>query len=377
MSAYCIFSHFERDLIDVLVDNERFSHSEATAICDVKTCVDGGHLLFIYGEREKEKPELLYECVLNGCSAAALKAHSRLWDNRIAAMVAMPPLARAFTIATYNLLHPTYAEKYCEREGVDVEGKSNWVLRQPYIAAMLSRIQLDVYLLQEVDEAQMEQLGLDEDYFVHHCTHPNREAGDGVAVLLHKSRFIITEVAIVPFDAKQDEYRGDHYMGAAAVFAVHTETGVRFAFCSVHFYPKKSLNPQVTLEAFLTNRKADYDAVVWGGDCNNVYTNPPGDYQWEDRSTHRATRAVSGKKLDWLFCSNNCSIQRSDVTEVFVKASRDLLPETGHAPSDHFAEAAVVICTVVPPLPQLHMLSGSSSDNKKGDKPETANMKAD
>jgi len=338
MSAYCVYAQCDRDLVDVLVDNERFAHCEVTASCDVKA-VQHGHAVFIYGERER-KPMLLYDAVKNGCTAAATQAHSELYLSRMLVRDSEPPLVRAFTIGTYNLLHPTYAEKYKESEGVGVDGKSNWPVRRGYIAAMLRRVQLDAYLLSEVDASQMQELALDE-YTVHHCTHPNREARDGVAVAVLKRCFAVTETDMVPFDAKEWEYQGQHYMCAAVVFADHIETGVRFAFCSVHFYTKKSVNPQETLLRYLDRRQADFDAVVWGGDCNNVYTSPPGSYQWETES-HRATRHVSGKKLDWIFCSNNCSLARSNLTEILVDASKDLLPETGSAASDHFAEAAVV-----------------------------------
>ena len=55
------------------------------------------------------------------------------------------------TVGTYNLLHPTYAEKYREREGVDARtGKSNWSLRVPALAEILRHGGLDIYLLQEV-----------------------------------------------------------------------------------------------------------------------------------------------------------------------------------------------------------------------------------
>ena len=53
-------------------------------------------------------------------------------------------------VGTYNLLHPTYAEKYDERPGIGADGRSNWAVRAPELARVLIDGELDVYLLQEV-----------------------------------------------------------------------------------------------------------------------------------------------------------------------------------------------------------------------------------
>lgn len=53
-------------------------------------------------------------------------------------------------VATYNLLHPIYATKYAEVEGVhEGSGRSNWQERAPAIAAILHDGNLDVYLLRK------------------------------------------------------------------------------------------------------------------------------------------------------------------------------------------------------------------------------------
>ncbi len=262
---------------------------------------------------------------------------------------ALPP--RTFTVGSYNLLHPTYAQKYREREGIGRDGSSNWAARMPHIARLLSVSRLDVYLLQEVDQAQAAELvrvgGITDSYDLHHCTHPNREAQDGVAVLLRRECFSVAAREQIPFDAREEKYRGGHYMCAAATFARHLETGLRLVLVSVHLYPKKSIDPQATLLAFLERRAPDFDAAVWGGDCNHVYASPPAGFAWEPTQAHAPTRrglhtGHRGKKIDWIFCSRNCSLAQCGAANVLADASRQAIPETGSPPSDHFAVAAAV-----------------------------------
>jgi len=336
-SAFWVTSRCSTDEVDVFVDNERFARPGVSATCDVRQAEQGGHLdILVYG-RDQEETRALFKGLVKATTSAEALAHA-------AAQESLP--ANTFTVGTWNLLHPRYAEKYREREGVDRDGRSNWPARAPHIARLLARANLDVYLLQEVDEEQMLGLvglqGLG-GWDVHHCTHPNREARDGVAVLMRKQCFCVVARETVPFDAKEKERQGQHYMCAAVTFAVHIETKLRLAFASVHFYSKKSVNPQATLLEFLQRRSADYDAVVWGGDCNDVYRQAPAGYVWEDASQHRPTRRSSGKKIDWIFASSGASfLQRCAAAEFLPHASRLAVPETGFGPSDHFAEAVAV-----------------------------------
>jgi exonuclease III len=148
---------------------------------------------------------------------------------------------------------------------------------------------LDVYLLQEVDEQQirddmfgdraLSQL-LKQEYDCIHYTHPTRQAKDGVAFLLRKSRFQVERSEIVPYEAKLKEDAGKKYMCAAVAYAKDKATGLRLLFGSVHFYNKKSLHPEETFLNYVNDKKDECDAIVWGGDCNRSYTsaNPPGKY---------------------------------------------------------------------------------------------------
>jgi endonuclease/exonuclease/phosphatase family metal-dependent hydrolase len=338
-SAFWMTSRCTADEVDVLVDNERFARPGMSATCDVRQAAQGGRLTILVYGRDQEEPRALFEGLVNATTSA--EAH------KLAHSVAQESLpANTFTVGTWNLLHPRYAEKYREREGIGKDGKSNWPARAPHIANMLARSNLDVYLLQEVDEEQLAGLvssgGLS-GWDVHHCTHPNREARDGVAVLLRRQSFCVVAKEMVPFEAKEKERRGQHYMCAAVTFAVHTETKLRIAVASVHFYSKKSVDPQATLLEFFKQRSADYDAVVWGGDCNNVFRQAPAGYVWEEASQHRPTRRASGKKIDWIFVTLGApSVQRCAAAELLPDASRLVVPETGFAPSDHFAEAVAV-----------------------------------
>ena len=344
LTAFSVASCCSREELDILVDNEHFARPELSVTCLVKQCSeDGMHRVFIYGKHNEEL-RALFDSLVGSVRAVEARKLGDLWAASAASRDALPP--RTFTVGSYNLLHPTYAQKYREREGIGCDGASNWAARVPHIARMLSASRLDVYLLQEVDQAQAAELvrvgGIADSYDLHHCTHPNREAQDGVAVLLQRECFSVAAREQIPFDARTEQHRGEHYMCAAATFARHLETGLRLVFVSVHLYPKKSIDPQATLLAFLERRAPDFDAAVWGGDCNHVYVSPPAGFAWEPPQGHAPTRRASGKKIDWLFCSRNCSLAPCGAADLLADASRQAIPETGSPPSDHFAVAAAV-----------------------------------
>lgn len=107
--------------------------------------------------------------------------------------------------------------------GLNNLGRDNWkTCGAPATAAILQQSALDVYFLQEVDATQMNHYlfhvpspptsaplndktnsnALGESYETIHFAHPTREAGDGVAIAVKKSRFHILESTLVPYETK-------------------------------------------------------------------------------------------------------------------------------------------------------------------------------
>lgn len=273
---------------------------------------------------------------------------------------------KEFTIGTYNILHPFYALKWNEEEGIDkVTKKSNWNQRCARIGEILESNALDVYLLQEIGEAQLNDLKpyIADAYALIHFTHPARTARDGVAICCRRSTFKVTSSYSVPFEAVEREKDGQHYMCAAVVLCTHKSAPLkRFAFASTHLYTKGSVEPQETLLRALAlargeDRVCDY--VVWGGDCNRRY--PPmgkgkgkgkgkknqqsvdeelSDYAWSPLV--RFTRK-NRHTIDWLFCSKELGTPSRDATtERFWHDTCTPIPSTGFCPSDHYGVAMTV-----------------------------------
>ena len=113
---------------------------------------------------------------------------------------------------------------------LDGQKTMTWGSRYPAIATILRSSALDVYLLQEVSAAQMEELGrtLRNNYDVIHFAHPT--SAGGVAVLLRKQRLELVHQARLPFWA-----RGalpDCFMCAAIAFARDRVSGARLVIAS-------------------------------------------------------------------------------------------------------------------------------------------------
>ena len=269
------------------------------------------------------------------------------WEQQLsqAASVKLPvSMHGEISVGSYNTLHPACAVKHATVEGIDRNGESNWSARCVAIAQLLLRSALDVYLLQAVSSQQMTQLMLvlDELYECVHYTHPHREAGDGVAVLLSKSKFAIQSHEMVPFLAKQaDEKQQQHHMCSCAVNALSITNGQQLLFVSTHIHAKKCLDPQSTLLAYLANGVTDNRSVIWGGDCDDQFLNgiPDG------FATARCGQPTSkcGTQKDWIFHSTDIQSGRTKRSEQFVDATRQELAFTGQCASDHFGEAIVMM----------------------------------
>jgi len=123
----------------------------------------------------------------------------------------MPPV----TVASFSL---------------DGQKTKTWGARYPAIATILRSSALDAYLLQEVNAAQMEELGrtLRNNYEVVHYAHPT--SAGGVAVLLRKERLELVHQSRLPFWAKSA--LPDCFMCAAIAFARDRVSGARLVMAS-------------------------------------------------------------------------------------------------------------------------------------------------
>lgn len=261
------------------------------------------------------------------------------------------------SVGTLNVLHPAYAIKYNQQEGLDVYGRSNWAERLPAIASALLTHALDAYLLQELGHAEAEDLRatLSGAYEVVHAQHPARgwhdgygwKGGDGVAVLLRLDSMAPCAPQEEPLLCGWQSAPREPYMATALACALHKPSGSRVLLASAHLYAKKAHAPQETLLAQLAERQreAQADVVVWGGDCNRAYapSELPG---YACARAVRPTRRQSGKVLDWIFArtaSGPVEPVRTEATEAFVRSSWE-----PRMVSDHYAEAVLV--PVGPPL---------------------------
>jgi hypothetical protein len=363
LSVYCVQSFLDAQQVDTVVDNVRFANAAVTAQYETvyqDACNDAqnddnddGHehdhhahenrqpssLLFAYGTAEQQ-PELLYEALRH--------ATTQLWQQEQQQQLLLEQQQQQpstqhpyqydddkeeespFTVGTYNLLHPVYAERYHEAAGVDrILLSSNWLsFRVATIYRILLASRLDIFLLQEVDaqafspsnssnndnhphhHGNLLKEQLLELYEFIHFVHPARSANDSVAVLIRKDRFVVLQQESVPFIAKkgnrdaddkdtssavqqEPELEPQHYMCAAIVLVKDLKTQRRYRVASTHFCPSKSQHPEQTLMEFLAKRSkmdtekddcnihhscdssdSDCDAIIWGGDCNNEYKSP-------------------------------------------------------------------------------------------------------
>jgi endonuclease/exonuclease/phosphatase family metal-dependent hydrolase len=266
------------------------------------------------------------------------------------------------TVGTYNILHPEYAEKYRDPEGVGRDRKSNWNVRAPAIGRILEEGGLDVMFLQEVGQEQLADLEpylAGYDFKSSHMVHPRRSAHDGVVVLTRKGRLKVVSTHPVAFEGKSPEDRGMCYMYATAVVAHDLHTNVRLLLASVHFCKKECIRPQETFLAYLDTAQVQQscDYVVWGGDCNKVYPEQVVKYSGESfggqglskgdefktaEGGSGPTRPRSGKRIDWIFASSSLTVERCAATEAFKRSTMHKIKGTGWPPSDHYGEAVVV-----------------------------------
>ena len=353
--AYCVESFLDAEEVETLVDNERFTDAEVTAqfetvYQDDSTGSPEGQpttLIFVYGTPQLEKPKQLAMALENATLQLWREYNDSMMDQ--AYVHHHHPAATSIMVGTYNLLYPNFALRYESQQGLNRRGMSNWEFRAPVIARILLQSNLDLYLLQEVPPGFLSNIQkLSEMYHIVQYTHPSPSelpdmirAGDAVAILIRKERFVVHKQEMVPFRLLVDSSKS--YMCAATALVEDVRTKLRYWVASTHFYTKKALNPQETLLQFLQEHRSECDGIIWGGDCNDEYSKgtslPDGctTVLHDNNKDIRPTRLH--KKIDWIFFSEDLAGTRSEPTEAFIQATTERLEPTGYPPSDHYGEA--------------------------------------
>jgi hypothetical protein len=299
---------------------------------------------------KKDEAQLKRETKKTQLEKEAKKTHLKKEAKKVVKEAKKARTVLGLTVGTYNLLHPVYAEKHREAEGICGKlKKSNWEVRAPEIGRILQNSQLDVVFLQEVGSEQLLDLSpYISAYQLTYVAHPGRSARDGVAVLTRRARLNVVATEPIAFEGKLPEHKGQSYMCAASAVVHDTHTDARLLLASVHFYPQKCMHPESTFLAHLGKARLERscDCVVWGGDCNKVYMTPPGGGAYKSaKGDEEPTRVRGHKKIDWIFASSSGpSIERCAETEAFKQHTRHTILATGHPPSDHYGEAVVVTC---------------------------------
>lgn len=336
MAVYCVESFLDSEEVDIVVDNVKFANASNNAQHET-----------VFLEEQEQHPSTLifaYGQAPDALVRALEDATSSLWKKECLSDI--EPIQHklpfgALTVGTYNVLHPVYAKKYKEYAGLSkMEHASNWTsFRAPTISRILLECNLDLYLLQEVDMQDLLTIPeLTNQYHVIVYSHPLREAGDAVAILAAKHRFVVQRQEMVPFQSKENPNR--YYMCAATAVIKDKVTNLSYLVASTHFYKKKSHQPDTTLMDYLQSHSNECNAVIWGGDCNDEYKNKRSSISDEYSYVAEGQNTRGAKHIDWIFYSGNCfEGWRSEATEAFVDATMKILEPTGYPPSDHFGEA--------------------------------------
>jgi len=291
MSVYCVESFLDVEEVDTIVDNEKFANNTNAQHETVYLQLEHypSTLVFVYGQQ----PETLYRALQDSTMS--------LWNKECLSQITkvdskLP--SGAFTVGTDNLLHPHYAQKHSEYAGITkMNHQSNWTSRAPAIAQILLESNLHLYLLQEVEAKDLFTIQkLTDRYQVIAYVHPAREAGDHVAILARRDRFVVESQNMVPFILKENP--NQHYMCAATALVRDTSANRRYLVASTHFYKKKCHQPDATMLAYLEARHKDCDVIIWGGNCNDQYKHTiPSGYSCV-RDGHQCTRGQKG--IDWI-----------------------------------------------------------------------------
>lgn len=171
----------------------------------------------------------------------------------------------SFSVGCYNVLCPTYAIKWNEREGKDAAGESNWDLRWPVMQGIISRACWDVLCLQEVEHDLVPAIvgaiaagGYEAHYFKHEKRPP-----DGVLIAFRKAAF--TELAVRP----------GAFGGAAfgCVDLMHSASGRQVRVVNSHCRGGNA--DQLAALAAFADEASTVDVTVVVGDFNEDFTTKP------------------------------------------------------------------------------------------------------
>lgn len=273
--------------------------------------------------------------------------------RRFASCQESPPVS----VGCYNLLCPTYAVKWREREGVAEDGSSNWLARWAVMQDILRRARWDVVCLQEVEYTEVASImhGLGPEYCAFYFKHAKRPP-DGVMIAVRRAVF---DSQYAPAER---QYRGAVF---GRVDLVHTASGARVRVVTSHCRGKDP--EQLTCLASFADDSCEADITVVTGDFNEDFAvesgsdvrsplpeSPMGRYITlrrtpelkHSRPSHKqGADQKSGKgKIDYIFVRGTqprCSVEvfRDDASDVAMRESHAPCAPTGEWPSDHGAEA--------------------------------------
>eukprot|EP00442_Polarella_glacialis_P011264 CAMPEP_0115156674 /NCGR_PEP_ID=MMETSP0227-20121206/68588_1 /TAXON_ID=89957 /ORGANISM="Polarella glacialis, Strain CCMP 1383" /LENGTH=283 /DNA_ID=CAMNT_0002567901 /DNA_START=61 /DNA_END=912 /DNA_ORIENTATION=- len=270
-----------------------------------------------------------------------------------------------FSVGCYNVLCPTYAVKWNEREGVGPDGTSNWSERWAVMQDILTRASFDVVCLQEVEQLDAESIaaslgaaeGPSAEYVARYFKHEKRPP-DGVMIVVRRSAFedpVFSEM----------QYNGVAF-GCADMRHRTSSCSVRVVTCHCRGGDEKQL---AALSDFAA-RSGGADVTVVAGDFNEDFGAPSESSGWRcplqaegeyatmlrgeslpelSRPPHKqAEDQKSGKgKVDWIFVSarpavGKAKLFRDDASHAAVLESHSPCEATSQWPSDHGAEALSV-----------------------------------
>jgi len=260
------------------------------------------------------------------------------------------------SVGCFNLLSPTYAVKWDEREGKGPDGSSNWAQRWPLLCNFILRAHWDLVCLQEVEAAEQERIqadlgsGYQSFYFKHEKRPP-----DGLMIAV---RTDVWENA-----ASQEIQHGGVAFGLVDV--THIMTGMRVRIVTAHCRGGREEQLQA-LADFADAEGKEPDVTVITGDFNEDFTEADGKVRCpfpERRAGSFTTLArepglpqvsrpphkqlpdqKSGKgKIDWIWVRGHrgrCDVElfRDSASRLAILSSHSESAVTGQWPSDHGCE---------------------------------------
>lgn len=297
---------------------------------------------------------------------ASLNGHGTLRGTRSTAPLRCDPRQHragglgSFSVGCYNVLCPTYAVKWGEREGMGPDRANNWSSRWPVMQDIIQRANWDICCLQEVEVADMNDIltGFGDQYSSYYFKHAKRPP-DGVLIAVRRDAFECV-------GATEIQWRGSVAFGR--VDLRHRSSGVSVRVVTAHM---RGGNAQQLADlAAFADEGCSADVTVVTGDFNEDFGAGHGAFacplpdsklgcwstlQRQDglpevsRPPHKqGPDQKSGKgKIDWIFVRGSApwtalNLFRDPASYAAILESHAACAATGEWPSDHGCEALSV-----------------------------------